>query len=91
MFSLFCFSRRHCFLNGGDHAKHVRVIPYTVPRNPSCEFAMTKKVLLKPELDALTMRFKEVEPRFGSDFHNRHEEFVERFEGSFEIKDKGGV
>jgi len=52
---------------------------------------MTKKVLLKSELDALTMRFKEVEPNFGSDFHNRHEEFVERFEGSFEIKDKGGV
>jgi hemerythrin-like domain-containing protein len=54
-------------------------------------FPMTEKVLPKPELDALTMRFKEVETKFGSDFQNRYEEIVEKLEESFDIKGKGGV
>jgi len=37
------------------------------------------------------MRFKEVETTFGSDFHNRYEEIVEKLEESFDIKGKGGV
>ena len=49
-------------------------------------FPMTEKVLPKPELDALTMRFKEVETKFGSDFHNRYEEIVKKLEESLDIK-----
>ena len=53
-------------------------------------FPMTEKVLLKPELDALTTSFNEVETKFGSDFHNRYEQIVEKLEESFDINGKGG-
>jgi hypothetical protein len=52
---------------------------------------LTEKVVVKPELDALTMRFKEVETKFGADFHSRYEEIVEKLEESFDINGKGGV
>lgn len=54
-------------------------------------FPMTEKVLPKPALDALTTSFNEVETKFGSDFHNRYEQMVEKLEESFEINSKGGV
>lgn len=48
-------------------------------------FPMTEKVLPKPELEGLTKSFNEVKTRFGSDFHNKYEEIVEKLERSFDI------
>jgi len=52
---------------------------------------MTEKVLSKPELEGVTRKFKEVETRFGSDFHRKYEQIVENLEKSFNTNDKGGV
>ena len=54
-------------------------------------FPMSEKVLSKPELEGLTRNFKEVETRFGSDFHNKYEQVVARLEKSFDVNSKGGV
>jgi len=54
-------------------------------------FPMTEKVLSKSELEGVTRNFKEVETRFGSDFHRKYEQIVENLEKSFSTNDKGGV
>ncbi len=54
-------------------------------------FPMTEKVLPKPELQALTRNFNEVETKFGSDFHKKYEQIVERLEKSFVTNKEGGV
>ena len=54
-------------------------------------FPMTKKVLSKSELEGLTENFCKVETRFGSDFHHKYEQIVERLEKSFPVNNKGGV
>jgi hemerythrin-like domain-containing protein len=54
-------------------------------------FPMTEKVLSKPELEGVTRNFKEVETRFGSDFHNKYEQIVKKLEKAFITNDKGGV
>ena len=54
-------------------------------------FPMTEKVLSKPELEDVTRNFKEVETRFGPDFHNKYEQIVEKLEKSFAANSKGGV
>ena len=51
-------------------------------------FPMTEKVLPKLELEGLTKNFVEVETKFGSDFHKKYEQIVERLEKSFPV-DKG--
>jgi hemerythrin-like domain-containing protein len=54
-------------------------------------FPMTEKVLPKPELEGLTRNFNEVETRFGSDFHNKYQQIVEKLEKSFNLNREGGV
>ncbi len=41
-------------------------------------FPMTEKVLSESELENLTKNFDEVETKFGSDFHKKYEQIVER-------------
>ena len=54
-------------------------------------FPMTEKVLPKPELEGVTRNFNEVEKRFGSGFHNKYVQIVEKLEKSFNINTKGDV
>jgi hemerythrin-like domain-containing protein len=54
-------------------------------------FPMTEKVLSKSELDGLIKAFDEVEREFGSDFHKKYEQSVERLEKSFGANNEGGV
>jgi hemerythrin-like domain-containing protein len=53
-------------------------------------FPMSQKVLPKPELDGLRRNFNEVDTKFGSDFHSRYEQLVEKLEKSFDINREGG-
>ncbi len=54
-------------------------------------FPMTEKVLPKLEQEGVTRNFNEVETRFGSDFHNKYKQIVEKLEISFNINGKRDV